>query len=155
MVLEVADTWHCYYTAYPDRKGAVYCRTSNDLEHWSDSTIVSQGGSAGDNAFSAECPHVVFHAPSGYYYLSRTQRYGENAMSSIYRSKNPLDFGPGTDDCLVCRLPIAAPEFILHQRQWYVAALAPTLKGIQIARLEWIRDEDWVRPGTTQGQDNR
>ena len=140
MVLRVGDRWHCYYTAYPDRKGAVYCRTSSDLRHWGKSTVVAAGGSAGDNAYSAECPHVVYHAESGCYYLARTQRYGQNAQSSIYRSKDPLQFGVNDDRYLVCRLAVAAPEFIHDQGQWYLASLLPSLKGIRIARLEWVRE---------------
>jgi hypothetical protein len=34
-------------------------------------------------------------------------------------------------------LPVAAPELIQQGKQWYMAALLPSLKGIQIARLEW------------------
>lgn len=137
MVLKAGDTWYCYYTAYPGRKGAVYCRTSANLHEWSESKIVSAGGSSGDNAWSAECPQVVYHQPSRHFYLWRTQRYGQNAQSSVYRSKDPLDFGPGGDDCLVCRMPVAAPELVHHQGQWYMAALLPSLKGIQIAPLRW------------------
>lgn len=137
MVLRVGDRWHCYYTAYPDRKGAVYCRTSADRRQWSASVIVAAGGKAGDSPFSAECPHVVFHAGAGYYYLFRTQRYGQNAQSLVYRSRDPLYFGVHDDSLLVASLPIAAPELIEHEGQWYVAALLPSLKGIQIARLEW------------------
>ena len=152
MVLKHGDRWYCYYTAFPERKGAVYCRTSEDLHDWSESTIVSAGGSSGDNAWSSECPHVVYHEPSGYFYLWRTQRYGQNAQSSVFRSKDPLDFAPGTDDCLVCRMPVAAPEILFYEGKWSMAALLPSLKGIQIAPMEWVIDEDWVRPGTMQGR---
>lgn len=152
MVLKVGKKWHCYYTAFPNRKGAVYCRTSDDLRNWGESVIVSQGGSSGDNAFSSECPHVVFHKPSGYYYLWRTQRYGQNAQTSVFRSKDPLNFGPGADDCLVSRMPVAAPEIIQVGDRWYMAALLPSLKGIQIAPMRWVADEDWVRPGVVQGK---
>lgn len=135
MALRVGDLWHCYYTAYPDRKGAVYCRTSSDLRNWSESVKVAFGGRAGSNPYSAECPHVVHHA--GYYYLSRTQKYGQQMVSSIYRSKNPFDFGVEDDQYFVCTLPVAAPEFVLHEGQWYIASLKRSLKGIEIARLNW------------------
>jgi hypothetical protein len=140
MVLRVGNLWHCYYTAYPDRKGAVYARTSSDLKTWSKSKIVSSGGSAGDNPYSAECPFVVHRPETGDYYLSRTQRYGEKNESTIYCSKDPLDFGVNDDRYLLCRLPVAAPEFICQNGKWYIACLLPSLKGIRIARLEWSRD---------------
>lgn len=138
MVLPIGDTYYCYYTAYPNRRGAVYCRTSKDLKNWSDSRIVAFGGRAGTNPYSAECPHVVFHQETGYYYLFRTQRYGENAQTSVYRSKNPVDFGINDDRDFACTLPVAAPEIIKHQGKFYIASLLPSLKGIRIARLEWV-----------------
>ncbi len=137
MILRHDGLFYCYYTAYPHQKGAVYCRTSKDLLHWSESTIVHSGGWAGGGPFSAECPHVVYHQPSGYFYLFRTHRYGQNAVSSVYRSRDPLDFGPGTDDHLVTKLPVAAPEIIRHRGHWYIASLLPSLKGVRLARLNW------------------
>ena len=73
----------------------------------------------------------------GWYYLFRTQRYGQNALTTVYRSKDPLDFGVRDDRCLVGTLPVAAPEIVVHEGQDYIAALLPSLKGIQIARLKW------------------
>jgi len=138
MVVRIGDLWHCYYTAYPGRKGAVYCRTSLDLRNWGESKIVAFGGRAGTGPFSAECPHVVHHA--GYYYLFRTQRYGADAQTSVYRSKDPMNFGLDDDRYFVCTLPVAAPEIVLQEGQHYIAALLPTLKGIRIARLKWVRE---------------
>lgn len=138
MALKIGDLWHCYYTAFPSKQGAVFCRTSKDTLTWSDSTTVAFGGQAGTNPYSAECPFVV--AIEGRYYLFRTQRYGENAVTSVYHSKDPMDFGINQDARhLVTTLPIAAPELIEHDGQWYVAALLPSLKGIQVTRLTWER----------------
>lgn len=136
MVIRVGKLWHCYYTAYPGRKGAVFCRTSRDLRNWSDSKIVAFAGRAGTGPSSAECPHVVFHA--GYYYLFRTQRYGAAAQTSVYRSNDPMNFGIEDDKCFVCTLPVAAPEIIFHEGKYYIASLLPSLKGIRIARLKWV-----------------
>jgi hypothetical protein len=36
-------------------------------------------------------------------------------------------------------LPVAAPELFRHEGQWYLASLLPSLKGIRIARLEWVQ----------------
>ncbi len=136
MVIRIGKLWYCYYTAYPGRKGAVYCRLSLDLRHWSNSKIAAFGGQAGTGPSSAECPHVVHHA--GYYYLFRTQRYGVAAQTSVYRSKNPMDFGVEDDKYFVCTLPVAAPEVILHEGQYYIASLLPSQKGIRVARLKWV-----------------
>jgi hypothetical protein len=81
---------------------------------------------------------VVERQP-GEYYLFRTQRYGKDAVTRVYRSRNPLDFGIDQDqNYLVATLPVAAPEIILHEGKYYIAALLPSLKGIQIAELEWV-----------------
>ncbi len=137
MVLPVGDMYYCYYTAYPHRKGAVYCRPSKDLRAWGDSRMVASGGSAGTGPFSAECPFVVRRKESGYYYLFRTQRYGADAQTSVYRSRDPLDFGVDDDQYLVGTLPVAAPEVITHQGNYYIASLLPSLKGIRIARIDF------------------
>jgi hypothetical protein len=138
MVLRIGDLFYLYYTAYPNRLGADYLRTSADLRTWSASKKVAFGGSAGTGPFSAECPFVYFHKGSGYYYLFRTQRYGENALTSLYRSKDPTDFGVDTDKYLVGTIPYAAPEIIEHAGETYIAVLLPSLKGIQIAKLKFV-----------------
>ena len=96
MVIRVGKLYHAYYTAYPNQQGADYVRTSKDLKTWSASKKVAFGGAAGTGPYSAECPFVYYHKASGYYYLFRTQRYGANAQSSIYRSKDPMNFGDRT-----------------------------------------------------------
>ena len=137
MVLRIGDLFYLYYTAYPNRMGADYVRTSPDLRTWSPSKKVAAGGAAGTNPYSAECPFVYRHQASGVYYLFRTQRYGENSQTSIYRSKDPADFGVDNDKYLVGTIPFAAPEIIDHEGQTYIAALLPSLKGIQVARLKF------------------
>lgn len=138
MVTFADGTWRCYYTAYPGGHGAVYCRTSEDLVNWSHSKTVAYGGSAGTGPYSAECPFVVKQG-SGYY-LFRTQHYGENPQTRVYYSTDASDFGTEcgkADSHLVCTLPVAAPEIIYHDGQYYIACLLPSLKGIRIARLTW------------------
>ncbi len=137
MVMRIGNLWHCYYTAHPGNRGAVYCRTSPDLRTWSDSKVVAFGGRAGSGPYSAECPHVVYHA--GYYYLFRTQRYGVAAQTSVYRSDDSMNFGIEDDSRFVCTLPVAAPEIIVHSGDFYIAALLPNLKGIRMVRLKWVR----------------
>ena len=137
MVLRIGDLFYLYYTAYPNRMGADYVRTSPDLRAWSPSKKVAAGGAAGTNPYSAECPFVYPHKASGFYYLFRTQRYGENSQTSIYRSKDPADFGVDNDKYLVGTIPFAAVEIIDHEGQTFIAALLPSLKGIQVARLKF------------------
>jgi hypothetical protein len=137
MVLKIADTYHCYYTAHPNHRGADYCRTSRDLKTWSEAKKVAAGGSAGEGPYSAECPFVV--ARDGGYYLFRTQRYGQDAQSSVYFSKDPMDFGVGGDGShLVTRLAVAAPEVFEAEGRHYIAALTPQLDGIRVAPLDWV-----------------
>jgi hypothetical protein len=136
--LKIGNKWYCYYTAYPNLVGAVYCRTSKDLRNWSDSVIVSRGGQTGKGPSSAECPHVIYH--KGWYYLFRTQRYTHPPTTSVYRSKDPLDFGVDSDEKFVCLLPVAAPEIIQHNGKHYIAALRKELDGMRIARLRWQQD---------------
>jgi hypothetical protein len=136
MLLRVGDRWHCYYTAYPGNEGAVFCRESADLREWGPAVRVAFGGAAGTGPYAAECPHVVER--DGLFYLFRTQRYGPDAVTRVYRSRDPLRFGIHEDDPYLCaELPIAAPEVFRDGGRDYLAALNPGLDGIRIARLEW------------------
>jgi Glycosyl hydrolases family 32 N-terminal domain len=137
MVIRIGDRWHCYYTTHPENKGAVYCRTSPDLRSWGEARLVARGGQSGDGPYSSECPFVVELEP-GRFYLFRNQIYGKGAKCSVYFSHDPFDFGVAHDDGhFVCTLPIAAPEIIKHDGQYYIAGLLPSLNGIQIAKLTW------------------
>jgi hypothetical protein len=138
MLIHIGDLWHCYYTANPDNQGAVYCRTSKDLRDWGPAKIVAAGGKAGDGPGSAECSHVIYLHETGDYYLFRTQRYGQEGLTTVYRSTDPMNFGINDDSKLACELPIAAPEIILFDDNFYIAALLPNLKGIRVARLIWV-----------------
>ena len=143
MVIRIGKLFHVYYTAYPDKLGADYVRTSKDLRRWSPAKKVAFGGSAGTGPYSAECPFVYFHKESGYNYLFRTQRYGEKALTSVYRSRDSMDFGVNDDKYLVGTVPYAAPEIVEHEGRTYLAALLPNLKGIRIARLKWVSNSPW------------
>jgi len=138
MVLRIGGLWHCYYAANPRLHCAVYCRTSDDLIHWSGSHVVASGGQAGDGPCSAECPFVVEPEP-GQFYLFRTQAYGANAQTRVYFSRDPMDFGVDHDEGhFICTMPLAAPEIIKRDGECFIATLMPSLKGIRIARLEWV-----------------
>jgi hypothetical protein len=156
MAIRIGDLWHGYYTAFPNRQGAVYCRTSPDLKNWSESQTVAFGGRTGTGPYAAECPHVV--ARHGRYYLLRTQKYGPDQRTSVYTSTEPMNFGINQDRLyLLTELEVAAPEIIHHEGQDYIASLLPSLKGIQIAKLSWKNPEernyDERNPATTVQQD--
>jgi hypothetical protein len=145
--MRVGREWYVYYTAYPNKQGAVYCRKSSDLHTFSESTTVAFGGRTGVGPFSAECPQVVGH--EGMYYLFRTQHYADadgGPRSCVYASRDPLNFGINQDRLyFVTELPIAAPEIVSTDGQQYIAALLPSLKGIRIAKLEWKRKNARVK----------
>jgi hypothetical protein len=142
MVLKSGDLYYCYYTGHAEERrpqSAIFCRTSRDLHRWSEATMASGGGKpatmtdwyGGDS----ECPFVVER--EGLFYLFRNQVYGEKALNTQYASPKLLDFGVNDDRYLIGTLPAAAPEIISHDGEQYIAALLPSLKGIQIAKLRW------------------
>jgi beta-xylosidase len=136
-VIKIGSLYYIYYTACLNRHGFDFARTSRDLLHWSKPTKVAYGGSQGSGCGSAECPFVYYQKMSGYYYLLRNQFYGKNAQFSVYRSKDPLDFGRDNDRYLVETMPYAAPEVVDFEGETYLAVLLPNLKGIQVAKLKW------------------
>ncbi|MCB1123842.1 MAG: hypothetical protein KJT03_19970, partial [Verrucomicrobiae bacterium] len=140
MLIQVGPLWYCYYSAHPEEGHGVWVRTTTDLEHFSQSRRVMTGGQAGDNWFNFECPHVVHY--KGYFYLFHTQNYAPGRQqTSVYRSADPYYFGINDDSNFVCHLPIAAPEIIIHEDRFYLAALTPQLDGIRITRLEWQEEK--------------
>jgi hypothetical protein len=148
MVLKIGNIYYCYYTGHMEKddktdkpKSAVFCRTSRDLKKWSDPVVVLRGGSAAKliqwYGGDSECPHVVKVRDS--YVMFRTHRYGKDNLTTAYCSSDPLDFGDGTDQYQVGRLAVAAPEIIKVKNQYYIAALKPTLDGIRIAKLKFVK----------------
>ncbi|MDT8300745.1 MAG: hypothetical protein RQ760_04615 [Sedimentisphaerales bacterium] len=144
MILKVGDCYHCYYTAHSMRspaknhRGVNYCRVSSDLQNWSAANIVAEGNAYFKGPYCAECPHVVYLPESKYYYLFNTQKYTRPQHTTVYRSDDPFRFGINDNSLEVAILPVAAPEIILHDGQYYIASLMPSLKGIHIARLKWV-----------------
>jgi hypothetical protein len=145
MLLKVGNRYHCYYTAHSMRSGASnhrgvnYCRISTNLRNWSSSRIVAEGSAYRTGPYCAECPHVIYHPESKHYYLFNTQRYGLRQHTTVFRSSDPLNFGINDNRLEVTTLSVAAPEIILHDGRYYIASLMPSLKGIQIARLKWVK----------------
>jgi hypothetical protein len=109
------------------------------MKDWSESVIISHtlpymGNSA---RYSDECPHVVYLPEHRLYYLFVTQLYGKNSQTTVYASPNPMYFGVDDDSKKVCTLPIAAPEVLLYEGEYYLVALTDELDGIRMAKLKW------------------
>lgn len=137
MVLPVGDTYFAYSTISTVARdgwlrGFVNVRTSKDLKKWSDYTIVSEGGRAGNGAVSAESPFVQEY--QGYYFLFRSS--SSTGTTFVYRSQDPYNFGVNNDDKLIAELPVWAPELILEDGQWYISDIAD-FQGVNLARLKW------------------
>jgi len=113
--------------------GFVILRTSEDLRKWSDYTIVSSGGIAGNGPISAESPFVI--KINGYYFLFRASSV--TGKTYVYQSDSPYHFGINDDSKLVTILDLKAPEIILHKGQYYISDLAD-FQGIKLAKLKWI-----------------
>lgn len=142
MVIKLGDCYYCYYTGNKEGakyQSAIFCRTSCDLEHWSEPMMVSAGGTPATLGAwfgaDAESPFVVQKGAT--FYLFRNQFYGQNNLNTQYASPNPLDFGVGSDRDRIGTLPVAAPEIVFFDNQWYIVALKPGLDGIRMARLRW------------------
>lgn len=157
MMLAHDGLWYGYYTCHPNRQGMVCLRTTRDFSQWSEATVVAFAGQAGTTFWSAECPHVVKRG-DGEFYLFHTQNYGTPgqgdirkrgpAKTSVYYSTNPAVFGINQDGrYFLCTLPVAAPEIIRHDGQYYIAALNEgALNGIRIAKLRWAHTTTAERP---------
>ncbi|MFY9342820.1 MAG: hypothetical protein WAT39_10045 [Planctomycetota bacterium] len=141
MMLRIGSLHVCYSMGSniaAQYQSAIFARTSADLVHWSEPMMVSAGGIASvpSTPFDAECPFVVER--NGWYYMFRNQVYGPAALNTQYASRNPFAFGVGDDRFRIGTLPVAAPEIVLHQGQYYLAALMPNLDGIRITRMKWV-----------------
>ena len=143
MIVKLHSLYYCYYMGHTkdeEPNSAIFCRTSADLQNWSQPIMVSGGGSpiGKSNWFGgdAECPFVT--NKDGQFYLFRNQRYGENNLNTQYCSPDPLDFGVNDDRYMIGEMNVAAPEIITHKGEYYMAALLPNLKGIRIAKLKWL-----------------
>jgi hypothetical protein len=142
MVIKVGDRYLCYYTGNeigPNECSRVYCRQSSDMLTWSEPTVVHWGGKPGLTLWSTECPFVIHLR--GYYYLFHTRAYYPPAKSHVYRSMDPLDFGPGGDSKLITTLRVAAPEILFHNGEYFISNVEDLRGGVQLTRLRWVEDE--------------
>jgi hypothetical protein len=140
-LIKIGDLWHLYYSGYeenPLRAGAIYVRTSPDLLTWSDYRVVHRDASFGGPTWTQECPHVVYR--DGFYYLFVTENYYD-AVTHVYRSKDPLDFGIEVrDERYVGTIACAAPEICVVDGREYVSSNHDPVLGTQMCQLEWHAD---------------
>ena len=129
-----SEVYRCYYTA--GNGLTIRMRTSDDLIHWSGWRLVHHDLCYGSGPWSTECPHVVFRR--GYYYLFRTEHYSR-ALTHVFRSEDPFDFGIGdASDRYVGRIAVAAPEIIVDRDgNEYITSNHDLLAGTRICRLRW------------------
>jgi hypothetical protein len=141
-VVWIDGLWFLYYAGYHEGdqgNPGFYARTSSDLIHWSDWTIVhrDQSGRYGSGNWNCECPHVVYRG--GYYYLFRTEDYG-SARTHVFRSEDPLNFGIGNAaDKYVGPIEAAAPEIVVDPQSGgeYISSNHDLDGGTRMARLRW------------------
>jgi hypothetical protein len=138
MVMKEGDRYFSYSTVSTVARdgwkyGFVILRTSEDLKKWSDYTIVSSGGIAGNGPISAESPFVI--KIRGYYFLFRASSV--TGKTYVYQSESPYHFGINEDSKLVTVLDIKAPEIILNEGQYFISDLAD-FQGIKLARIQWV-----------------
>lgn len=137
MVMEEEGLYYAYSTVTTvSGDGFKQCfivvRTSNDFRSWSDYTVVSSGGIAGNGPVSAESPFVLKF--KGSYYLFRSSSITKKCY--VYASESPYHFGINSDEKLVAVLPVQAPELVFDQGNWYISDLAD-FQGIMLYKLKW------------------
>ena len=115
---------------------------SDDLLNWGESVVVNSGGVGGSGPQDAECPFVVYLPGEQLFYLFRAHPLkGEDVYeTSVYCSKDPLNFGIDSDEFRVGSLPVEVVRLIHHDRQWYISALKSDNTGTIMAKLKWVRE---------------
>jgi hypothetical protein len=140
-VVRIGNRWHCYYAGFSDGnrdRPGFYCRTSEDLVHWSDWTCVHMDLKLAPGAWATECPHVVWR--DGYYYLFRTESYYER-KTHVFRSEDPMDFGVGDSrPYYVGTFAAAAVEIYRVEGREYVSSSHSPMIGNQLAELMWVQE---------------
>jgi hypothetical protein len=140
-LIKIGDLWHLYYAAFEGdlfTGGGCFARTSKDLINWSDYKLVHRDAEhGGPMTFTHECPHVVYRG--GFFYLFRTENYYD-AVTHVYRSEDPMDFGVDTAEKFVTTIACAAPEIYTVDGQEYVSSNHDPKVGTKMCRLKWVKD---------------
>ena len=144
MLLPIGNTFYLYYVAAVDGRAAVYCRTSTDLRRWSDRKKVLASGTPGSDNGSAAGPFVFSLPGDDAYYLFQTHASTgpSEYMTSVYWSRDPLDFGVDDDRKLVATLPTEVVRIFRHDGDYYILSLMSGMQGYKMASLEWALPDE-------------
>jgi beta-fructofuranosidase len=137
-VLRVGEQWVLYYTATDNPCGGyhiVAARTSTDLVHWSERSIVFVDSEMGTSGGSTESPFVVKRGDAFYLFICSNDRRGGYDCTEIYQSADPFLW---TQDDLVGTLNAHAAEIIRDgDGQWYASHCGWGRGGLHLAPLYW------------------
>ena len=136
-IMKHDGTFYSYATVTtPDgKRGYIVAATSTDLKQWEDRGIVCEATAGENGRVSAESPFVLFK--DGFFYLWRSSSH--DFKTYIYRSADPLDFAPGSDDKLIATVKLKAPEVIQQGDRWFITDLHD-FQGIRMSELLWEAD---------------
>lgn len=67
------------------------------------------------------------------------QRFAQQKADGKLAAGKALFGINGDEHYRVITLPLAAPEIVRDRKQDYIAYLEPSLRGIRIAKLDWVR----------------
>tara|TARA_R110002074_G_scaffold307471_2_gene478338 strand:- start:19425 stop:20189 length:765 start_codon:yes stop_codon:yes gene_type:complete len=132
MITTLGGRHYLYYTRVLDGRGAICARFSTDLVNWSESYVVSRGGSGGTGPADAECA-FVYHQGDDLLLF----RWDERGITNIYRSNDPLNFGIDHDGFKVGELPYEVVRIVRNGQDFYITSLHDDLTGIRLARMSW------------------
>lgn len=128
-ISHINGLWHLYYVG----SDGDMCRTSADLENWSDPIRVTCG--------PFESPFLVRREDCFYLFVSSR---GQGPLGRVYRPSDPLDFGTEDERHLITSVfepPHVASEIVQHGDRYYIAvySLKQEDLGIRMARLKWVK----------------
>ncbi len=143
-IVNVNGLWHLYYVG----SDGGMCRTSPDLDTWTDPIRVTCG--------PFESPFLVRRADTFYLFVSSR---GQKPLGRVYRSSDPLDFGAEDERHLISSVfepPRVASEIVQHEGRYYIAvySLKQEDLGIQMARLKSERIRHKWKQIKTDERDN-
>lgn len=134
MIMHHHGLYYSYATITADDspRSYVVAATSPDLHTWSVAGNVCEAAAADNGKVSAESPFVVFY--EGWFYLWRASSH--DFLTSIYRSRDPLDFGVGHYEKRIDEIPLKAPEILYSDGKWWITDLHD-FQGLRIAEMTW------------------
>jgi beta-fructofuranosidase len=146
-ILRQTDKWVMYFTATSTPSGGnhiVASRTSTDLLHWDDKTVVFVDPSKGTWGGPTESPNVVRRGRFYYLFIGPRDDY---RCTAVYRSTDPFQWTPENE---VARINSHAAEVVRDvDGKWFVSHCGWGQGGVYLAPLEWndgVNDNDTSMP---------